>query len=137
MDVTEVKKLDAYLKKVFGNSRIRVTPLDQKDAAVFIGEEKLGDLTTDDDEGDLSYNFRMEFQLGDGEVADQNKKLDAYLKRKFDNENIRVVTRAKKQDSVEAYLGEEFIGVVFFETEKGKRTFILEMPILDMDLTGL
>lgn len=135
MDVVEVKKLDAYLKRVFGNSRIRVTPTSSEAAGVFIGEEKLGDLDVDEEDGERSYNFRMEFGLGEGEVAEQNKKLDAYLRRKFDNEQIRVVTRPKKQDSVEAYLGEEFIGVVFIENEKGKRTYILEMPILDMDLT--
>lgn len=137
MDVTEVKKLDAYLKRVFGNSRIRVVPGPGADvpSGVFIGEEKVGDLESDEDEGEKSYNFRMEFALGEGVVADQNAKLDAYLRRKFDNEQIRVVTRAKKQDSVEAYLGEEFIGVVFIENVKGNRSYILEMPILDMDLT--
>lgn len=136
MDVVEVKKLDAYLKRVFGNSRIRIVPGPGADApsGVFIGEEKVGDLDVDEDEGERSYNFRMEFQLGQGQIADQNAKLDAYLRRKFDNENIRVVTRAKKTDSVEAYLGEEFIGVVFIENDKGQRSYILEMPILDMDL---
>ncbi len=66
--------------------------------------------------------------------VDQIKRLDAYLKRKFDNESIRVVPRAKKRDLLEAYLGDEFIGVLFVDDEKGRRSYILEMPILDMDL---
>lgn len=136
MDVQEVKKLDAYLKRVFATQRIRVVPRTSNDesAEVFIGEEKLGDLAVDDEDEDRSYNFRMEFELGQGADIDQNKLLDMYLRRKFDNERIRVVGRPKKDDSVEIYLDEEFIGVVFIENEKGRRTFILEMPILEMDL---
>ena len=136
MDVQEVRKLDAYLKKLFGNARIRVVPRPRKEdgAEVYIGEERLGDLDVDDEDEDLSYNFRMEIDLGEVRDIDQLKRLDAYLKRKFDNEAIRVVPRAKKRDSLEAYLGDEFIGVLFVDDEKGHRRYILEMPILDMDL---
>ena len=136
MDVQEIRKLDAYLKKLFGNARIRVVPVPskKKSAEVFIGEERLGDLNLDDEDEDLSYNFRMEIALGEVRDIDQIKRLEAYLKRKFDNENIRVVARARKTDSLEAYLGEEFIGVVFIDDEKGRGFYILEMPILDMDL---
>jgi hypothetical protein len=100
-----------------------------------MGEERLGDLSTDEDDGDLSYNFRMVIELGEVSELDQIKRLNAYLKRKFDNESIRVVPRAKKKDSLEAYLGDEFIGVLFVDDEKGRRSYILEMPILDMDLS--
>ena len=136
MDVQEVRKLDAYLKKLFGNARIRVVPRPNKGdpAEVYIGEEKLGDLNLDDEDDDLSYNFRMEINLGEVSEVDQIKRLEAYLKRKFDNEAIRVVPRSKKRDSLEAYLGEEFIGVLFIDDERGRRSYILEMPILDMDL---
>jgi hypothetical protein len=134
VDVQAVKKLDAYLKKLFGNARIRVVPVKDKAAAVYMGEEKLGDLNVDDEDEDLSYNFRMEIMLGEVRDIDQLKVLNTYLKRKFDNEGIRVVPRAKKRDSLEAYLGEEFIGVVFVDDERRQRAYILEMPILDMDL---
>ncbi|MGH6670668.1 MAG: DUF3126 family protein [Xanthobacteraceae bacterium] len=136
MDVQEVRKLDAYLKKLFGNARIRVVPQPRNDksAEVYIGEERLGDLNLDDEDEDLSYNFRMEIDIGEASETDQIKRLDAYLKRKFDNKAIRVVPRAKKRDSLEAYLGDEFIGVLFVDDEKRRRSYILEMPILDMDL---
>lgn len=134
MDVQEVRKLDGYLKKLFGNARIRVVPRAAKAADVFIGEERLGDLNVDDEDDDLSYNFRMEISLGEVSEVDQLKRLDAYLKKKFDNEQIRVVPRAKKRDSLEAYLGNEFIGVLFVDDEKRRGSYILEMPILDMDL---
>lgn len=137
MDVQEVRKLDAYLKKLFGNARIRLVPQPRNDksAEVYIGEERLGDLDVDDEDEDLSYNFRMEINLGEVNELDQIKRLDAYLKRKFDNESIRVVPRAKKKDSLEAYLGDEFIGVLFIDEEKGRGSYVLEMPILDMDLS--
>jgi hypothetical protein len=137
VDVQEVRKLDAYLKKLFGNARIRVVPQPPKNdlAAVYIGEEKLGDLNVDDEDEDRSYNFRMEINLGQVADIDQLKVLNSYLKRKFDNEAVRVVPRPKKRDSLETYVGEEFIGVLFVDDEKkGQRSFIFEMPILDMDL---
>ena len=62
MDVTEVRKLDAYLKKLFGNQRIRVVPRPKKDdsAEVYIGDEFIGVLFVDDeDEDDRSFNFQM------------------------------------------------------------------------------
>jgi hypothetical protein len=134
VDVQEVSKLDAYLKKLFGNPRVRVVPKGGKLANVFMGEENLGELTLDDEDEDLSYNFRMVIDLGQQTDLPPGPMLTAYLRRKFDNENIRVVARPKKNDSLEAYIGEEFIGVLFIENEKGRRSYILELPILDVDL---
>ena len=61
MDVQEVKKLDAYLKRLFGNARIRVVPRPRKDdsAEVYIGEEFIGVLFVDDEDDERSYNFQM------------------------------------------------------------------------------
>ena len=60
--------------------------------------------------------------------------LNAYLRAKFENDKIRVVARPKKTDSLEAYIGEEFLGVLFLENEKGRKSYIFELPILDIDL---
>lgn len=61
MDVQEVKKLDAYLKRLFGNPRIRVVPRPKKEdsAEVYIGEEFIGVLFVDDEDDERSYNFQM------------------------------------------------------------------------------
>jgi hypothetical protein len=136
VDVQEIKKLDAYLRKLFGNPTIRVVPKQGKTAEVFIGEDDLGELTLDDEDGDLSYNFRMVIQVSNDPSLQPVPTLNAYLRRKFDNENIRVVTRPKKTDSLEAYIGEEFLGVLFVENEKGRKSYIFELPILDVDLDG-
>jgi hypothetical protein len=76
----------------------------------------------------------MVIMLGQDPSIQPVPALNAYLRRKFDNENIRVVTRPKKMDSLEVYMGEEFIAVLFVEIEKGRRSYILELPILDVDL---
>jgi hypothetical protein len=134
VDVTEVRKLDAYLKKLFGNATIRVAPKGDDAAEVFVGEDDLGELTADEDEGERSFNFRMVIQLGSDPSIQPVPTLNAFLRRKFDNENIRVVTRPKKTDSLEVYIGEEFLGVLFLENEKGRKSYIFELPILDVDL---
>ena len=61
MDVQEIRKLDAYLKRLFGNARIRVVPRPKKDdsAEVYIGDEYIGVLFVDDEDGERSYNFNM------------------------------------------------------------------------------
>ncbi|MFN3658099.1 MAG: DUF3126 family protein [Pseudolabrys sp.] len=136
MNVQEVRQLDAYLKKLFGNPEIRVVPKGGDAADVFVGEDEIGELTGDEDEGERSYNFRMVIQLGQDPSIQPVPALNAYLRRRFDNDKIRVVTRPKKMDSLEAYLGEEFLGVLFVEIEKGRRSYIFELPILDVDLAG-
>jgi hypothetical protein len=61
VDVQEVRKLDAYLKKLFGNARLRVVPRPRKDdsAEVYIGEEFVGVLFIDDEDDERSYTFQM------------------------------------------------------------------------------
>ena len=136
MNVAEVRKLDAYLKKLFGNNSIRLVPKTYDTGEVYVGEDDLGELTVDDEDGERSFNFRMVIQVGNDPSIQPVPTLNAYLRRKFDNDNIRVVTRPKKTDSLEVYIGEEFIGVLFLEVEKGKRSYILELPILDVDLVA-
>jgi hypothetical protein len=61
VDVQEVKKLDAYLKRLFGNPRVRVVPRPKKDdsAEVYVGEEFIGVLFVDDEDDERCYNFQM------------------------------------------------------------------------------
>ena len=134
MNVVEVRQLDAYLKKLFDNTHIRVVPKSDETAKVFIDEDEIGDLTADDDEGERSYNFRMVIQVSADPSMQPVPTLTNYLRRRFDNEKIRVVTRPKKMDSVEAYIGDEFLGVLVLEAEKGRKSYIFELPILDVDL---
>src|SRR5581483_3457149 len=134
VNVQETQQAETYLKRLFGNQRLRVVPQKVDTVNVLVGEDNIGDLSVDDEDEERSYNLRMEIPLGDaGGIADA-KRLDAYLKRKFDNERIRVVARPKKQDSVEAYIGDEFIAVLFLDDSRAGRSYIFEMPILGIDL---
>ena len=61
MDVVEVKKIESYMRQLFGNARIRVVPRPKKDdsAEVYIGDEFIGVMFVDDEDDDKSYNFQM------------------------------------------------------------------------------
>jgi Protein of unknown function (DUF3126) len=61
VNLEEIKKIDAYLKRLFSNPRIKVVPRPKKDdsAEVYIGEEFIGVLFVDDEDNDKSYNFQM------------------------------------------------------------------------------
>lgn len=60
MKPEEIAKLDAYLKRIF-NDKIIVKSRHKKDdsAEVYLGDEFLGIMFRDDEDGELSYNFSM------------------------------------------------------------------------------
>ncbi|HVW93818.1 MAG TPA: DUF3126 family protein [Devosia sp.] len=60
-------------------------------------------------------------------------KLQNFLQRKFSNRNIDVRPR-KQDDSVEVYLGDEFLGLIFVDDEDGDLSYNFTMAILDVDL---
>ena len=57
----EILKLERYLKKVFRLSELQVRqrPRKEDSAEVYIGEEFIGVLFRDDDEGEIAYQFQM------------------------------------------------------------------------------
>ncbi len=61
MDVADIRKIENYMRRLFGNARIRVVPRPKKEdsAEVYIGEEFIGVLFLDDEDDDKSYNFQM------------------------------------------------------------------------------
>jgi hypothetical protein len=136
VDVQEVRKLEDYLKRLFGNARIRVAPRPKKPdtAEVSIGEEFLGVLTLDEEDGERSFNLQIKFELR-ALGGDEAHALEVYFRNRFGNPNFRVRRPPKKRDSFEVYVGEEFIGVLYIEGEGQARSYVFEMAILEMDLT--
>jgi hypothetical protein len=136
VDVQEIRKLESYMKRLFGSPQIRVVPRPQRQdlAEVFLGEEPFGRILLDDEDEGRSYNFQKSIELPGR--AKQTKldaetvaKLDAFVKQQIgDRWSIR--RRPTKTDSADLHLGDEFIGVVFAE-EGG---FTIEMAILEEDL---
>lgn len=68
MNRDEILRLEAYLRKLFSLDSIELRQRPGKDdsAEVYIGDEFIGIMFRDDDDGDLSYQFQMailEFDL--------------------------------------------------------------------------
>jgi hypothetical protein len=61
-------------------------------------------------------------------------KLQKFLQQKFGNRAIDVRPRNKQNDSVEVYIGDEFLGLIFLDDEDGDRSYNFTMAILDVDL---
>jgi hypothetical protein len=59
--------------------------------------------------------------------------LQDYLRRLFENDKLKIASRARKTDSVELNSGEDFLGVISADNAKGS-SFTLQMAILDFDL---
>jgi hypothetical protein len=57
----EIIKLERYLKKVFRlpELQVRQRPRKEDSAEVYVGEEFIGVLFRDDDEGETAYQFQM------------------------------------------------------------------------------
>ena len=57
----EIVRLETYLRKTFRLDTIEVRQRPNKDdsAEVYIGDEFIGVMFRDDDDGDLSYQFQM------------------------------------------------------------------------------
>ena len=129
MHKSEIAKLQAFLRRSFGNDGIRVA-LDPKSpetaANVTLGERKIATITLDDEDGDRSFAFGMKIPVG-------RETLQEYLRKLFDNEKLKLVARGKKTDSVELNSGEDFLGVISADDPKGG-SFTLQIAILDFDL---
>ena len=61
MKPDELIKLTKYLRKVFSNETVLVKARPQKkdSGEVYVGEEFVGVVFRDEEDGDLSYNFSM------------------------------------------------------------------------------
>lgn len=61
-------------------------------------------------------------------------RLEAYMRKKFRLDILEVRQRPTKDDSVEVYLGDEFLGVLFRDEEDGEVSYDFNMAILSFDL---
>lgn len=66
---------------------------------------------------------------------EETLRLEAYLKEKL-NPGIRLVGRAQTDDSVEVYLGAEFIAVVYKDVDEGEVAYQFQMTVLGEDIKG-
>ena len=61
MNPQEMVRVQAYLRKVFGTKTlsVRARPKIKDSAEIYVGEEFVGTLTRDEEEGELCYQFQM------------------------------------------------------------------------------
>jgi hypothetical protein len=123
-----MRKLQEFLRHSFGNDGIRVTQgkKDPESADVHLGERVIGSILVDDEDGDRSFSFDMKIPV-------ERPTLQEYLRRLFENEKLKIMARAKKNDSVELNSGDDFLGIISADDPKGK-SYTLQMAILDFDL---
>lgn len=67
MDPKERARVEAYLKSKFGASSLNIKARPQKkdSAEVYLGEEFVGVISRDDDDGELCWHFTMTVLEGD------------------------------------------------------------------------
>ena len=138
MNLMEIAKLQTFLQLRFGDTQLEVRPRpnDQETAEVCRGDECIGILVRDDDEDDLSYDFNMEIH----EDTSDFKAVEAFLRSRLKDQALEIRQRPNKEDSVEVYKGDEFIGVLFRNDDEDEVSYDFNMAILDIDLeeaTGL
>lgn len=129
MDRDELDRLQSYLQRMLNPeiglaARARVENM----AEVILGDQPIGRVTVDDEDGDRSYNVTVPI-----EMPSANPNLNEAVRGKFGNEKLRVVPRPKKTDSSEIYLDDEYIAVLFRDDASG-RSWTFEMAVLDFDL---
>ena len=61
-------------------------------------------------------------------------RVQRYLQEKFSNQRILLKERPQSDGSVEVYLSDEFIGVIYRDDEDGDISYDFNMSILAFDL---
>jgi hypothetical protein len=61
VEARELVKVQTYLRKVFGAKTlsVRARPKIKDSAEVYVGDEFIGTLTREEDDGELCYQFQM------------------------------------------------------------------------------
>ena len=129
VDRAELDRLQSYLQRMLNPeislaARARVENM----AEMVLGDEPIGRVTVDDEDGDRSYNVTVPV-----EMPSATPNLNEVIRAKFGNQKLRVVPRPKKTDSSEIYLDDEYIAILFRDDASG-RSWTFEMAVLDIDL---
>lgn len=69
--------------------------------------------------------------------ATEIARVQAFLRKTFDNNRITIKVPAKPDAPIETYIGDEFIGVVHRDEDEGEVSYSLIMTILDIDLPNI
>ena len=133
MDTKDLSRIQAHLKRTFGNPHFTIGSKITDVAQVQVKGEVVGFLTADEDE-DGSYQFEARVEIPGASLdASGIGRIQAHLQKLFGSPNIKVISRPRQKDSAEVELNGEFIAVVY-EDEDEDGSFLFEMAILAEDL---
>lgn len=132
MTPDEITKLKKFLRGKFELPELDVRKRMQRKglAEVFIGEEQVGMIEKDEEDGELSYSLSMDIDNPPADVT----KMAPRLREIFGLETIQVKGRGRKTDSAEVFIADEFIGLVYRDVDGGEVSCNFTMTILDFDL---
>ena len=69
-------------------------------------------------------------------TPEEMNRVQTYLRMKFENDAV-TLKRGGKEDMVEVFLGDEFIGTMFRDEDEGEVPYDFNMAILEFDLPTL
>jgi hypothetical protein len=62
------------------------------------------------------------------------KKVEGYLRSKFENQKINLKPSKSDEDMAEVYIGDEFVGTLYRDEDSGEVSYDFNMSIIDIDL---
>ncbi len=68
---------------------------------------------------------------------EEQARVQKYLRDKFANTDISLRERPQADGSVEVYIGEEFVGIIYKDDEEGDVSYDFNMTILEFDLPDM
>ena len=68
---------------------------------------------------------------------EEQARVQKYLRDKFANTDISLRERPQADGSVEVYIGEEFVGIIYKDDEEGDVSYDFNMTILGFDLSDM
>jgi hypothetical protein len=136
MTPSELSKLQAYLRKVYGTKSlsVRAQPKSSDTADLLAGDRAFATITVDDEDGDRSYQVQWEIREQPQPLAvAELVRLQTFLRDRLDCKTLAVRARGKLKDSAEVFVGEESVGLITAEDS----SYQFNMAILDIDLEDL
>ena len=67
-------------------------------------------------------------------TEDELRRVQIYMREKFANPKIRLRDRTQSDESVEVFIGDEFIGVIYRDEDDGEVSYDFNVAILAYDL---
>jgi Protein of unknown function (DUF3126) len=127
MTPTEVSKLTAYLRKVYGSRTLAVRPRPKSAMVADLcqGDQVIGTVTVDDEDGDRSYQLAYEIKEKPQPLSvTELLRLQAVLRETLGAKTLVVRARAK------VFVGDESYAILSAD----KASYQFQMAILDIDL---